>query len=244
MPPCGMRSWLWICRHGTWPPALRDGYSYLFSSLFKILMLPEAHDVPSCLSESFIGVPVASLVSVDLCSPVGAVLLWPGPMDRATMPEAAVDEDRYAFPRENDVDLSANTGENASLHAVPEPPSVQRRSKMHFRLCSLLPSSTHSRPCGRGRCLRRVWIRHGSFTPSSSILRLATCFPRLPLHLRRRVAIEPSGVVGRYLEETRGSFVAGSLNRVIDDPPCAQGRTDKLNRLVVVKRLSWKCRGL
>ena len=156
-----MSSWLGICRHATCTPQLRDGRVYLFGSLFKVLVLPEACDVPSRLLESFIGVPVASLVSLDLCSPVGGVLLWPGPMDRATMPEAAVDEDRHTFPGENDIDLSANTGENASLHAVPESASMQRRSEMHLRLRSSLPSGAHPRPCGCGRCLGRVWIGHG-----------------------------------------------------------------------------------
>ena len=84
-----MRSWLGICRHATCTPQLRDGRVYLFGSLFKVLVLPEACDVPSRLLESFIGVPVASLVSLDLCSPVGGVLLWPGPMDRATIVAAA-----------------------------------------------------------------------------------------------------------------------------------------------------------
>ena len=144
MLPGAMRSWLWIYRPGSNALQLRDGHAYFFGSLFEILMFPESYDVPSCFSESFIGVPVASLILVDLCSPVGSVLLWPGPVGRATMPEAAVDENCHAFPRENNIDLSVNTGENASLYTVPEPPSMQRRSETHFRLRFTLPSSSHS----------------------------------------------------------------------------------------------------
>jgi hypothetical protein len=69
-----------------------------------LLVLPEAKHSPPFIGQSHIDGVIARDVAGELGSPVGSVASGLCPVDRASMPEAAVDEDREAPPRERNVD--------------------------------------------------------------------------------------------------------------------------------------------
>jgi hypothetical protein len=70
-------------------------------------MLPDADDLPSCLGKGIIVVAVASDVAIELLGPVIGVRARRGPVLRAPMPEAPVNEHRDPLPGEYDVGSAA-----------------------------------------------------------------------------------------------------------------------------------------
>jgi hypothetical protein len=68
-----------------------------------ILVFPYTDDSPPCVPQSLIGVGVAGNIAIDFGSPKFGVLLgWPVVL-RASVPEAAVEENRNPGAGEDDV---------------------------------------------------------------------------------------------------------------------------------------------
>ena len=98
-----------------------------------ILVLPHAHDVPSSSSERGVGVSIPCLVREELVPPPLGVTARPGRVQRAHVPEAAVDEDGEARPGEHDVRATAHAGEGRDINAVAQAGGVQVAPNEHFR---------------------------------------------------------------------------------------------------------------
>lgn len=118
-------------------------------------MLPEPHHPPSEFGETFGGVGIACLVSCDLCGPVVNVvpkrcsaMFW------ATVPEATVDEDRYALLREDDVRPSAEPDDRRDRDSISKsalmqkPPNSQLWIGVARTVCLHVASATWRRSPG------------------------------------------------------------------------------------------------
>jgi hypothetical protein len=127
-------------------------------------MLPEPEDDPSGVAESFCGFGVARNVFRELLGPVGRVRLGAGPMLRARMPVAAVDEDRDPPLREYDVRRPPQGRFRAVVDAVAKSGGVQKPTNGEFGSGVSGPVSLHDLP--RGRAARPTLVRrHRSIFP-------------------------------------------------------------------------------
>ena len=125
-------------------------------------MFPNPQDAPSGCGEAFVGIEIAPLVRLNLVSPEIGIALGARAMLWATVPKAAVDEDRNAMAREGDIwPRCAPPSANPKIHAVPEPSSVQQGSDCELRLRVTALRGTH----GRGsRCHGRIVMRAAPLT--------------------------------------------------------------------------------
>lgn len=89
-------------------------------------MLPEAEDVPACLSKPLVRVAVSGGVEFKLVPPPRPVVPWPGRVQGAPMPEAAVYEDGQAGPRENNISSPAWPVQDNRIHPVAQPFGVKQ----------------------------------------------------------------------------------------------------------------------
>ena len=64
------------------------------TSYLGVLMLPDSNDDPTVRFQFAVGVSITLSIRFDLLSPERRILLRPGPMDRTSMPEASINEDR------------------------------------------------------------------------------------------------------------------------------------------------------
>jgi hypothetical protein len=82
--------------------ALRD--------LLRILVLPDADDHPPGFAELSVHVTITALVGGKFLLPPGTIVLRHRAMLRTAVPEAPVDEDRYASTGKNQVGPPAHSG--------------------------------------------------------------------------------------------------------------------------------------
>lgn len=85
-------------------------------------MLPDAYDSPALVHKLLVLSSVPRDVRVKLGRPPWPVVLRLGPVLGATMPEAAIHEDRQTNPGEDDVRSADNS---RVVRPKPEPPTVQ-----------------------------------------------------------------------------------------------------------------------
>lgn len=76
-----------------------------------------------------IGLPVALDVALQLRHPVVGVRFRNGRVLRASVPEAAVDEDCDPQPSEHDVGTSAHSGDRGMVNAISQTSRVQDLTK-------------------------------------------------------------------------------------------------------------------
>jgi hypothetical protein len=83
-------------------PASNDVYD-AFGRFVGTLMRPDANDTPTRGTQASIGIRVSGAVGLDFVTPKLRVALWPGGVLRATVPEAAIDEDGDSGAGKNDI---------------------------------------------------------------------------------------------------------------------------------------------
>lgn len=83
-------------------------------------MLPYTNDHPAGSPQNLVGLEVSSSVGQDLRSPELGVGLGPRPVDRASMPEAAVYENGDPSVRKEQIGLSTQAGQWNSVDSVAE----------------------------------------------------------------------------------------------------------------------------
>jgi hypothetical protein len=85
---------------------LVDFTKNLLSRVLWILVLPNADHLPTGLTESRIIPLVAGLRPGNLCPPPLSVPRGEGAVSRTAVPKAAIDEDGYLQPREDNICLA------------------------------------------------------------------------------------------------------------------------------------------
>jgi hypothetical protein len=95
-------------------------------SLLWVVVFPHPHDLPASIGQPSVGVAIALPVACDLRRPVPPIdVMDPAAVYLAAMPEAAIDEDSDASPRERNVDLaSLRPRYKWPMKAVPKPATV------------------------------------------------------------------------------------------------------------------------
>jgi hypothetical protein len=137
-------------------PVPNDGLDQI-CSLCDIHVLPDADHVPTVLHERSIHPTVALGVLGELRHPVVTVALGDLLMDRAAVPEAAVDEHGHLRSREDDVrsHTDASTPEQEIL-SEPKPAGMERRPHEELGLRVDAPIGL----ADLRRCrIARLWIR-------------------------------------------------------------------------------------
>lgn len=119
----------------------------------RILVLPGSHHQPAGLTERYIVAPVTGNVGSKLGAPPIGVRLWSHCVLWASVPEAAVNEDRDLRPSQCDIGATRKVPQ---VDAVPEPSAVQLAAESQFR--PGIPSSEtgHEAANRRARCRWRV----------------------------------------------------------------------------------------
>ena len=124
-------------------------------------MLPDSYDGPVGCSQMVVGVTVAALVRLDLLPPPDGVLLGPGAVLGAPMPEASVHENSDARTREGDVGLPAKPGERV-VDAEAKSLAVEERTQSGLG-CRIAPALLlHPSERIRRRGWRRPAVGHGN----------------------------------------------------------------------------------
>lgn len=138
-------------------------------------MLPNSNDLPASLRKTPIGVPVSSLVRFELLAPELGVVLGPGRMLWAPMPEAAIDEDRHPCRPEDDVRTTSNVGQHGPVDAVTKAGGVQGAPQPDLSRGVPSPRPRHALTdrLGRGTESRRIGTAEGLFGLRYAALRLS-----------------------------------------------------------------------
>jgi hypothetical protein len=92
-----------------------------------VFVLPRADDLPAVGSELAVRVGIPATIELYLVSPPVGVGLGPGCVDRATVPETAVDEDRHLHGSKNQVRLASDPDQRPYVHPEAQTSPMQRR---------------------------------------------------------------------------------------------------------------------
>ena len=117
---------------------LVDYTSDRIGGALRRLVLPDPNDGPTLRFESCVRIGVAAPVALDLRPPPLGVLLRPGAVLGAPVPEAPVDEDRNPKPGKGDVGAAPEVRQGI-VDPKAEPAAVEQRAKSG--LCSGVPLS-------------------------------------------------------------------------------------------------------
>jgi hypothetical protein len=102
------------------PTARSDQSRDLIGRVEGILVFPHPHDVPASRIQSGIDLVVTLDVPGELRAPVVGVRARNGSMNRAPVPEAAIDEDSNLCPGEHDVRSDWTATESPDRVVLPE----------------------------------------------------------------------------------------------------------------------------
>ena len=107
-------------------------------------MFPNSHDCPPRLFQCHVIGPVSQGVPSKLLEPIRAIRLWDASVFRASVPEAAVNEDGQSLLREDYV-RPAPSGSGRHLDVLPESVAkpMEPRSQRLFRACVRPSVSPH-----------------------------------------------------------------------------------------------------
>lgn len=117
-------------------------------------VLPDPDHFPPGLHEKSIGLLVPASISSDLVRPELRVCDRHGVVLRASVPEAAIDEDSHLRPGEDQVGGSANPGKWAAIHSVSQAHRVYRSTDGEFRFRVPRRVRPHARTDAGRRCPR------------------------------------------------------------------------------------------
>ena len=121
---------------------------------------PNAEYSPPGRRQSEIVSAVPSDIGVELLAPPVPVCFRLGGVDRAPVPEAAVDEHEELRAREHDVGFASQTLDRGEVDAVAEASSVEFAAQGEFGAGIAASIGSHGRPGGGGRrggAASRAW---------------------------------------------------------------------------------------
>lgn len=93
-----------------------DFLEYAARCCVYVFVFPDADDEPAGLGQSFVGVSIASHVSIELLRPPLCVSFGRGFVLGAAVPKAAIDEHRNFGGAEDDVGASPHPGQHAPVN--------------------------------------------------------------------------------------------------------------------------------
>lgn len=131
------------------------------SSLKRILMLPDAQHLPSGCSEPLVGVGISALGPAYLFSPVLGVRLSDVAVPGASVPEAAVEEDRHLWAAKHQVCRSPQLWQRAGCDTVPQPECVDSAPQCHLWSGVTATVRSHDRSDSVARCPGFFGATHG-----------------------------------------------------------------------------------
>lgn len=120
----------------------------------QIRVFPNAHDGPSDCLKPCRRVQITLEVRLQLGLPPGGIPHWPGRVLRATVPEAAIDENSDFLAWKQKVCSAARSAWNGSIHAIPVSKTMKCASQCHLR--GGVTSSLSRHPARRDR-ISRQW---------------------------------------------------------------------------------------
>lgn len=107
-------------------------------------MLPNADADPSVSGESMVSLTVSRAVPEDLRSPPGLVVLRPGRVQWATMPEAPVHEHRDLGRPKDNIGSATQLVQWSHIYRVANPKTVDEGTQGHLRLGVTTTHPTHA----------------------------------------------------------------------------------------------------
>ena len=114
------------------------------------LVLPCSDNVPASAAKGHVHASVAGRVALELWTPVVLITTGGVPMLGATVPEAAVDEDSDAPPREHDIGPYGDIGDaDEVVDTKPETGGVECSTDLSLWSC--VPASIPRHPRGHQR---------------------------------------------------------------------------------------------
>jgi hypothetical protein len=114
-------------------------------------MLPDSDNKPASLAKTGVCVGIARSIALHLLRPVSSVSLRREVMLRATVPKAAIQEDRNPLPGEHDVGGPPQLLKRWCADTKTEAPSVQLGPERSFRRSVAGASGAH----GFANCIGR-----------------------------------------------------------------------------------------
>lgn len=127
-------------RQSTTPDSLLD----LIDSPHRVLVFPDSHHEEAKSFQQSSGLFVPPLSTSDLLSPPRGVRLRRPTMERAPMPEAAVDEDCHPLAGEDEVGTTADLGDRSLVDPISEAAGVQLPPDGLLAACVPLALRSHS----------------------------------------------------------------------------------------------------
>jgi hypothetical protein len=166
-------------------------------------VLPRAKHIPSGPSQVLIDGPITSYVSRQLGAPVVVVGSRLVPVERASMPKAAVDEDGEAMAREDDVWAYGSPGDAYEVVlAKAKAASVKRRAHRDLGLRVALAVRSHPY---RDLLAGWAWIRESLHRAVQQSRRAGTTVPvntvGATTALQTKASDVPSASLGQLLLE-------------------------------------------
>ncbi len=89
--------------------------------IYRIFVLPNAHNRPSGLRETPIGIGVSNLIALDFLPPEICICFGLSSMQGTTMPKAAIDEYGNLFFLEYDICASVQIGQGLLVNNILQP---------------------------------------------------------------------------------------------------------------------------
>ena len=112
----------------------------------RILVLPNLDRQPVCFYQAAAGIGVSTPICFDLIPPKSGVGFRPSSVNRAPMPETAVNIDRNARLGKDDVGACSHSRYWFAVDSVPKAKAMKRRPKGDFGRGVALPRGFHAAP--------------------------------------------------------------------------------------------------
>src|SRR4051812_3963740 len=109
-----------------------------------VLVLPNAHDLPTGLAQPSVSLSVPRDVALDLRAPPLGVVLRPCPVERTPMPKTPVDEDSHARPQEDKIRPAPHARQGRLVDAVAPAATEQLRADFQLGWRVATPRPLHA----------------------------------------------------------------------------------------------------
>lgn len=109
-------------------------------------MFPDPNNNPSLSFQTTVGFSVTHHIVVDLGSPIVDVGLRLHEVLRASVPEAAVDENSNTRFREDKISTTTEPFDRSAINEIPQSLMMQGATNPHFRAGVSAPVRTHGSP--------------------------------------------------------------------------------------------------
>ena len=132
-------------------PESLDRLVHVYCCLSWVFVFPESKNGPTGLGQFMVRIAVSSLVAINFGGPVWSIGFRLNIVCWASMPEAAVEEDRDVKPRKHDVGCPPNCGDGPCGYPEPQTHTVDSRTQRLFRSSVTTSAPKHSKPYSLGR---------------------------------------------------------------------------------------------